>query len=155
MAIHTVPGNSSIPVDIVMQRKNSSLADGPKVDSFVSRFLGAGTFGRVFLCDAFHHDNFLCVFVLKLAISRDEPRFDAEETAYNKLRCLYDITIPHFYGYFTGEFEGTGYSALLLSNCGASVDSLGTLSIWERYVIAICPVTIRYESDFFRHHYIG
>ncbi len=126
-----------------MERNNSYVGNGPKVDLFLGHFLGAGTFGRVFLCDAFFHDVFLGVLVVKLALSQKEHRFDVEETAYNGLRCLYDNTIPHFYGHFTGDFEGAQYSALLLSDCGESVNSLFTLTVSERYVAAILhPATI-------------
>jgi len=108
LVIHTTAGDGFIPVDIVMQRKNSSPGKGARIDLYASRLLGAGNFGRVFHCDAFVDNIFVGGSVAKIAHARSGFLFDPEETAYDALRCLYDNTIPHFYGHFTegGDLEG-------------------------------------------------
>lgn len=117
-----------------MRRKGSSLGNGFKVDLFVEAFLGAGKFGRVFRCKGFLGNIFLGALVVKVTTRREGSDFDTEETAYSVLRSLYDTTIPHFHGQFSGELNGVNYSALLLSDGGGSVKSLAILSVWERYV---------------------
>lgn len=136
MVLHTTTGDGTIPVDIFLQRKMGlpSTSKGTTIDLYVSRFLGAGKFGRALKCDAFLENKAFCgTMVVKLAHQRAESELDSEAAAYEALHPVYKIAVPLCLGLYTGAFNGFQYTAILLEDCGEPIETMDSLSFPDRY----------------------
>lgn len=131
--LHTTTGDGTTPVDIFLQRKKGLPSKGATIDLYVTRFLGAGKFGRALKCDVFLENKDFCgTMVVKLAHQRAESELDSEAAAYEALHSVYKIAVPLYLGLYTGAFNGFQYTAILLEDCGEPIEAMDSLSFPDR-----------------------
>ncbi|KAH9952385.1 kinase-like domain-containing protein [Russula dissimulans] len=138
MMLHTTAAAGRSLVDIPMMRLDKMQTPVTHVrsaDVYLKDFLGAGSFGRVFLAELFIHDLCYGQVVVKLANAGVEAYLDIEARAYAKLRSLRGVGIPGYYGHFTGEHAGVQYSCILIDVCGDPVKTIPSLPLFQRLEI--------------------
>ncbi|OCB87163.1 hypothetical protein A7U60_g5678 [Sanghuangporus baumii] len=138
MVLHTTAAAGRILIDIPMTRidkPQTVLNDIRSAHVHVVDFLGAGTFGRIFLAELFVDDLYYGKFVVKFANTHLEEYLNVEARAYIKLRSLYGNGIPRYYGLFSGENTGIRYWCILMDFCGDPVKRTDILSPAQRFEI--------------------
>ncbi|KAF8665552.1 hypothetical protein AX16_000012 [Volvariella volvacea WC 439] len=120
VVLHTTAGEGDI-IGISMMRLDElpvSPAEAREMHLYDLSFIGAGTYGKVFRCNAYAEGNCCGTMVVKFAAAQREDQLGEEARVYGSLRRLYDAVIPRYYGYFAGVSGGLVYSVLLLSDYG-------------------------------------
>ncbi|KAL5531627.1 hypothetical protein ACEPAG_4504 [Sanghuangporus baumii] len=134
--LHTTAAGGAVLADICMARVDEvpgSPTDPHTLDVDISYLIGAGEVARVFRGETFIDDEITNgPIAVKLFNEDCEEYLVTEAVAYRMLRSLYDVDIPRYYGHFSGERNGFEYSAILLSYCGAALETFDSLTQEER-----------------------
>ncbi|KAL5492369.1 MRK1 [Sanghuangporus weigelae] len=134
--LHTTAAGGAVLADISMARVDEvpgSPTEPHILDVDISYLIGAGGFARVFRGEVFIDDEIANGPIAVKRFNEDcEEYLVTEAAAYRMLRSLYDIDIPRYYGHFSGENNGFEYSAILISYCGAALETFDSLTQEER-----------------------
>ena len=136
--LHTIAAAGRLLVNVPMTRVDKMQTHVTSVwhaDVYVKNFIGAGSFGRVFLAEVVIHNLRYGQVVVKLAHAGVETYLHTEARAYAKLRGLCGVGIPRFHGHFTGEYAGMQYWCILLDVCGDPVKTIPNLPLFQRSVM--------------------
>ena len=132
MVLHTTAAAGRLPVDIPMIRVDKTqtlITSDPSADVYVKKFLGAGSFGRVFLDELYIHNLCYGDVVVKLANAGVEAYLNIEARTYAKLRSLHGFGIPRYYSNFARKHASAQYWCILVDVCGDSIKTISDLPL--------------------------